>query len=121
MDRTESDEIDEQEAKLSEYPENHRGGRLLGVTGNGHAAYLSENGVVFFAAVDSTGDLTTPPPDFGRASELELAEFDLSVAAFLKRSANEHGNWQTLTPFARDHLDIPPAELQSSSGSPRDR
>lgn len=49
------------------------------------------------------------------ASELDLAEFELSVATVLTATAREHGKWQALTPFAVDHVERPAAPLIDDS------
>lgn len=104
MDDTAEHDIHIYTPRLSEFPENHQNAALLGIAGNGHAAYLSA-AEIFFAGIDETGALQVPPPRYGRAHGIDLTAFDLSVAEALEKISAEHGDWRALTDIARRLID----------------
>lgn len=85
---------------LAAYPDEYNDARLLGINGEGVAAYLRDDEIIA-ATIDRDGELQFPTPEFGIAHELSLTAFDFDLPTYLELAREEHGEWRALSAFAR--------------------
>jgi hypothetical protein len=86
---------------LAAYPDRAAGGRLVGLTVFGTAAYAGD-GEVRVALLGGDGRLSVPPRDARIADRFPHGEVGLSLGEYVLYVADEYGPWRALTPAARE-------------------
>jgi hypothetical protein len=86
---------------LAAYPERAAGGRLVGLTVFGTAAYAGD-GQVRVALLEADGRLSVPPRDARLADRFPHEEVGLSLGEYVLYAADEYGPWRALTASARE-------------------
>jgi hypothetical protein len=86
---------------LGNYPEEGAGGRLVGPTVFGTAAYAGD-GQVRIALLGADGELSVPPRDARIADRFPHGEVGLSLGEYVLYVADESGPWRALTAPARE-------------------